>query len=101
MPVSREFDVNKFPGYWLVCPSRHMDRRAARLFSGMGVTGTRLGQRLVARSERSGRNYLAGQQGDAVLAAAGYNFSLLLRWRKALLGLLIAALKSQPKELEA
>jgi IS5 family transposase len=32
---------------------------------------------------RMGRNYLKGRDGDrnnAVLAAAGYNFSLLLRW---------------------
>ncbi|ENN87166.1 Mobile element protein [Rhizobium freirei PRF 81] len=38
------------------------------------------------------RNYLAGQQGDAlnaVLAAAGYNFSLLLRWFRLLLCLLV------------
>ncbi len=51
-----------------------------------------------------GRNYLAGKQGDAVnaiLAAAGYNFSLLLRWLKALLWLLLAASQSQPKELKA
>ena len=50
------------------------------------------------------RNYLAGRQGDAVnaiLAAAGYNFSLILRWLKALLWLLIAALQSQPSEIEA
>ncbi|TIS17110.1 MAG: transcriptional regulator, partial [Mesorhizobium sp.] len=26
-------DVIEFPGYWLVCPSRHMNRRAVRLFS--------------------------------------------------------------------
>jgi hypothetical protein len=26
------------------------------------------------------RNYLAGRDGYAVLAAANYNFSLLLRW---------------------
>ena len=35
-----------------------------------------------------GRNYLAHRQGDAinaVLAAAGYNFRLLLRWLKLLL----------------
>lgn len=51
-----------------------------------------------------GRNYLAGQQGDAVnaiLAAAGYNFSLQLRLLRARLWLLFAALLSQPKELEA
>ncbi|TIM69078.1 MAG: LysR family transcriptional regulator [Mesorhizobium sp.] len=33
VPVSTEFDVIEFPGYWLVCPSRHMNRRAVRLFS--------------------------------------------------------------------
>ena len=35
-----------------------------------------------------GRNYLTGRDGDrinAVLAAAGYNFSLLLRWFEELL----------------
>ncbi|MBB5578068.1 IS5 family transposase [Rhizobium paranaense] len=44
---------------------------------------------------RMDRNYLAGQQGDAlnaVLAAAGYNFSLLLRWFRLLLCLLAAML---------
>src|SRR6201982_1620008 len=37
---------------------------------------------------RMGRNYLWHRQGDAinaVLAAAGYNFRLLLRWLKLLL----------------
>lgn len=33
VPVSTAFDVIEFPGYWLVCPSRHMNRRAVRLFS--------------------------------------------------------------------
>lgn len=40
-----------------------------------------------------GRNYLAGEHGDAinaVLAAAGYNFSLLLNWFRQLLWLLLA-----------
>ncbi|OHV81791.1 IS5 family transposase [Ensifer sp. LCM 4579] len=44
---------------------------------------------------RMGRNYLAHQQGDAinpVLAAAGYNFSLLLNWFRQLLWLLLACL---------
>jgi hypothetical protein len=31
------------------------------------------------------RNQLAGSIGDAFLAAAGYNFSLLIRWQVALL----------------
>lgn len=40
------------------------------------------------------RNYLKGRDGDrinAVLAAAGYNFSLLLRWLGGLLRALFAA----------
>ncbi|ULJ73022.1 IS5 family transposase [Rhizobium gallicum] len=44
---------------------------------------------------RMERNYFAGEQGDAVnavLAAAGYNFSLLLRWFRQLLCLLAALL---------
>lgn len=51
---------------------------------------------------RMDRNYFAGEQGDgvnAVLAAAGYNFSLLLRWFRQLLCLLAALLfpfKSRP-----
>ena len=48
---------------------------------------------------RMDRNYLKGREGDranAVLAAAGYNFSLLLRWLERLLRALIAALYVQP-----
>jgi IS5 family transposase len=40
---------------------------------------------------RMGRNHLAGSQGDAVnalMAAVGYNFRLLLAWLAALLCLL-------------
>ena len=46
-----------------------------------------------------GRNYLQGRDGDssnAVLAAAGYNFSLLLRWLERLLRALIQALIPAP-----
>jgi len=47
------------------------------------------------------RNYLKGRDGDranAVLAAAGYNSGLLLRWLAELLRALIAAMifRSQP-----
>lgn len=41
------------------------------------------------------RNYLKGRDGDranAVLAAAGYNFSLLIRWLEVLSRALIRAL---------
>jgi len=44
---------------------------------------------------RMNRNHLKGREGDcinAVLAAAGYNFSLLIRWLAGLLCALIAAL---------
>jgi transposase, IS5 family len=44
---------------------------------------------------RMGRNYLKGRDGDrinAVLAAAGYNFALLLRWLAKLLRALFQAL---------
>jgi IS5 family transposase len=49
----------------------------------------------VKAEHRMERNYLKGRDGDranAVLAAAGYNFSLLLRWFEALLRALLAAI---------
>lgn len=58
----------------------------------------------IKAEHRMGRNYLAGQHGDAlnaILAAAGYNFSLLLNWFRQLLWHLIAARQSQPNEIEA
>ena len=48
---------------------------------------------------RMGRNYLKGRDGDranAVLAAAGYNFALLLRWLGRLLRALLQALFPTP-----
>jgi len=45
---------------------------------------------------RMGRNHLKGRAGDrinAVLAAAGYNFSLLLRWFEELLRALLLILR--------
>ncbi|MBB3708901.1 DNA-binding transcriptional LysR family regulator [Aminobacter aminovorans] len=47
VPVSPVFDVIEFPGYWLVCPSRHMNRRAVRLFS---EWVTRVGKRDAERA---------------------------------------------------
>jgi len=46
----------------------------------------------VKAEHRMGRNYLKGRDGDrvnAVLAAAGYNFSMLLRWFERLLRVLL------------
>lgn len=51
----------------------------------------------IKAEHRMDRNYLKGRDGDrinAVLAAAGYNFSLLLRWLTALLHALIAILET-------
>ena len=49
----------------------------------------------IKAEHRLGRNYLKGRDGDrinAVLAAAGYNFSLLLRWLGRLLRALFQAM---------
>jgi IS5 family transposase len=49
---------------------------------------------------RMGRNYLWDRQGDAinaVFAAAGYNFSLLLRWLSFLLSRFLAAVVPSPQ----
>jgi IS5 family transposase len=48
----------------------------------------------IKAEHRMGRNYLWYRQGDvinAILAAAGYNFSLLLRWLRLLLSKILAA----------
>jgi IS5 family transposase len=49
---------------------------------------------------RMDRNYLAHRRGDAsnaVLAAVGYNFRLLIRWLRIFLRLLLAALLGHPR----
>jgi IS5 family transposase len=54
----------------------------------------------IKAEHRMGRNYLKGRDGDrtnAVLAAAGYNFSLLLRWLERLLRALIRMLLATPQ----
>lgn len=54
----------------------------------------------VKNEHRMNRNHLAHTQGDrinAILAAAGYNFRLLLNWLRHLLCLLLAAILTQQK----
>ena len=54
----------------------------------------------IKNEHRMGRNYLAHQQGDAInaiLAAAGYNFRLLLTWLRLFLRLVLAILSGQPR----
>ena len=53
----------------------------------------------IKAEHRMGRNYLKGRDGDrinAVLAAAGYNFGLLLRWLDRLLRALLRMLFATP-----
>jgi IS5 family transposase len=53
---------------------------------------------------RMGRNYLWHRQGDAinaVLAAAGYNFSLLLRWLRLLWLQILLAFIARPQPVDA
>jgi transposase, IS5 family len=56
----------------------------------------------VKNEHRMGRNHLAHEQGDAInaiLAAAGYNFRLLLTWLRLLLRLFLTVLFAQPRLL--
>lgn len=59
----------------------------------------------IKAEHRMDRNYLAGTKGDAInaiLAAAGYNFSLLLKWfRQLLLYLIACLLNCRPKSIAA
>jgi transposase, IS5 family len=53
----------------------------------------------IKAEHRMGRNYLKGRDGDrinAVLAAAGYNFGLLLRWLARLLRAIVRAFLAAP-----
>jgi IS5 family transposase len=58
----------------------------------------------IKNEHRMERNYLAGTQGDAInaiLAAAGYNFRLLLTWLRLLLRLMLAILFGAIRPLHA
>ena len=57
----------------------------------------------VKAEHRMDRNYLKGRDGDrinAVLAAAGYNFGLLLRWLAELLRVIIRAFVETPSQFK-
>ena len=75
VPLSPEFEVIEFPGYWLVCPARHMGRRSVKLFSHwVGDVGARdtatARDWLVARGHRVRFERRAGF-GDADTAQDG------------------------------
>ena len=89
-PLSHKFRIFTSGQKRRVTPSikREMKRRAAI----EPVIGH------IKAEHRMDRNYLAHTAGDAinaVLAAAGYNFRLLLNWLRLLLRLILAALFSQ------
>jgi hypothetical protein len=70
---------------------RELGAAVRRIMSTRAIVPT-----IIPTGSRSGsvrRNYLKGREGDridAVLAAAGHNFSLLLRWFEALLRVLLS-----------
>ena len=95
-PLSHKFKVYTSGQKRRVTPAikREMKRRAAI----EPVIGH------IKNEHRMDRNYLAGSQGDAInaiLAAAGYNFRLLLTWLRLLLRLLLAMLFGSVKPLYA
>ncbi len=86
-PLSHRFKVYTSGQKRRMTPSikREMKRRAAV----EPVIGH------IKNEHRMGRNYLAGSRGDAInaiLAAAGYNFSLLLNWLRMSVRLLVISL---------
>jgi hypothetical protein len=75
-------------GYTASSPIRREMRRRAAVEPVIGHTKA---------EHRMGRDYLKGHDGDrinAVLTAAGYSFSLLLRWLERLLRVLIRMLRA-------
>src|SRR5579872_7242005 len=81
---------------WITGQARRVTRSIRREMKRRAAVEPVIGH--TKAEHRLGRNYLKGCDGDrsnAVLAAAGYNFSLLLRWLARLLCALIRTL-SQP-----
>jgi IS5 family transposase len=95
-PISHKFTVFTAGQKRRVTPAikREMKRRAAV----EPVIGH------IKNEHRMGRNYLAHTHGDAInaiLAAAGYNFSLILKWLRDLLCLVILACRMSDRPVTA
>jgi IS5 family transposase len=78
---------------WITGQARHVTKTIRREMKRRAAVEPVIGH--LKAEHRLGRNYLKGRDGDrinAVLAAAGYNFSLLLRWLERLLRALITAI---------
>jgi IS5 family transposase len=76
---------NKFK-LWISGQVRRVTKTIHREMKRRAATEPVIGH--IKAEHRRDRNYLNGREGDrinAVLAAAGYNFSLLLRWLRLLL----------------
>lgn len=80
---------NKFK-IWITGQARNVTKNIKREMKRRAAVEPVIGH--VKAEHRMGRNYLKGRTGDrtnAILAAAGYNFHLLLRWLEVLLRLFI------------
>jgi IS5 family transposase len=78
---------------WISGQVRHVTKAIHREMRRRAAVEPVIGH--VKEDHRMGRNHLKGREGDrnnAVLAAAGYNFSLLLRWFEELLRALLLML---------
>lgn len=81
---------NKFK-VWITGQARNVTKTIRREMKRRAAVEPIIGH--VKAEHRMGRNYLKGHTGDrtnAILAAAGFNFHLLLRWFQFLLRLLFA-----------
>ena len=78
---------------WITGQARRVTRPIRREMKRRAAVEPVIGH--LKAEHRLGRNYLKGRDGDRsnpVLAATGYNFSLLLRWLARLLRALFHAL---------
>jgi IS5 family transposase len=95
-PISHQFRVYTAGQKRRMTPAiKHEMRRRAAVEPVIGH---------IKNEHRMGRNYLAHQQGDAInaiLAAMGYNFRLLLRWLRIFLRLVLTILFGQPQSPNA
>src|SRR5437868_9146312 len=93
MPVSPAIHIKEKFRVWISGQVRRVTKPIRREMRRRAAVEPVIGH---AKAEhRMGRNYLKGRDGDrinAVLAAAGYNFGLLLRWLARLLRALFQAL---------
>jgi transposase, IS5 family len=86
---------------WISGQVRHVTKTVRREMKRRAAVEPVIGH--LKAEHRLGRNYLKGRDGDrinAVLAAAGYNFGLLLRWLERLLRALLAMLASSDPRMQ-